>query len=248
MINAYNALSMGNVVGAGIPQTHAGLAKVRFFVLRKLVIGGTPMSLYAFENDVIRPFTRSIGEPRVHFALNCSAVSCPVLPRTPFRTATLDAELERETRAFFARPENFRVEPAARCVWLSEILKFYPEDFVPAFGSNLIDFANRYVPVPAPIDWEVSYTPYDWTVANSRRARAGAATRRNRRRPAARWSSRLRSPFDLRAGARSRHRRFARPSCPSAGCGSRRASRARSAPCRRCRRRRCRWSRPSAET
>ena len=182
MINSYNALSMYNVIESGIPATHAGLAKVQFFVLRKLTIGGTAMSLYSFENDVIRPFTRAIGEPRVHFALNCSALACPVLPRTPFHPATLAAELERETRAFFAQPENFRVDAPARTVWLSEILKFFPEDFVPEHGRNLIDYANRFVSQPAPADWEVRFTPYDWTVANSRRTgRLSVSPRRRRR-------------------------------------------------------------------
>lgn len=55
MINAYNALSMYNVIQSGIPATHAGLNKVNFFVLRQLEVGGRPMSLYSFENDVIRP-------------------------------------------------------------------------------------------------------------------------------------------------------------------------------------------------
>jgi hypothetical protein len=49
--------------------------KIRFFLLRKYRVGGEDMSLYALENDIIRP----LGEPRVHFALNCMAVSCPRL-------------------------------------------------------------------------------------------------------------------------------------------------------------------------
>ena len=102
MINAYNALSMYNVIASGIPATHAGWAKVKFFVLREFAIGGANMSLYAFENDIIR----KLNEPRIHFALNCSAVSCPVLPRTPFSADRLDEELDRETRAFFARSES----------------------------------------------------------------------------------------------------------------------------------------------
>ena len=171
MINAYNALSMFNVIESGIPDTHAGLKKVTFFVSRKLTVGGQSLSLYAFENDVIRPFTRAIGEPRVHFALNCSARSCPVLPRTPFTAAALGSELEREARAFFGRSDNFRVDDATRSVWLNEILNFYPEDFVPAHGSNLIAYANRYAPRAAPLEYGVRFTPYDWTVANSRRAR-----------------------------------------------------------------------------
>ena len=171
LINAYNALSMFNVIDSGIPRTHAGWNKVRFFITRKLVIGGRTMSLYSFENDVIRPFTGKRSDPRVHFALNCSAVSCPVLPRAPFTAAALDAELERESKAFFARPQNFRIDDAARSVWLSEILSFYTEDFVPAQGRGLIEYANRYAPQAAPLDYTVRFTPYDWTIANSRRGR-----------------------------------------------------------------------------
>ncbi len=171
MINAYNALSMFNVLQSGIPATHAGWNKVVFFVLRKVQVGGEAMSLRSFENDVIRPVTRGMNDPRVHFALNCSALACPVLPRTPFSAAALEAELERETRAFFARPDNFRIDAASRTVWLSELLDFYPEDFVPMPAASLLEYANRYAPRPAPLDFAVRFTPYDWTVANSRRPR-----------------------------------------------------------------------------
>jgi hypothetical protein len=170
MINAYNALSMATVIDSGLPQSHAGsIAKLRFFVLRKQTIGGDAMSLYAFENDVIRPFTRAIGEPRVHFALNCSARACPALPRQPFRAATLDAELARETLAFFSRPENLRVDDAAREIWLSELMSFYPEDFVPAHGMSLVDYVNRALGLSLPLDYTILFTPYDWTVAHQAR-------------------------------------------------------------------------------
>lgn len=174
-INAYNALSMFNVADSGIPQTHAGWNKVGFFVLRRFTVGGVAMSLRGFENDVIRPYALARGDPRIHFALNCSAVACPVLPRLPFTAALLDAELERETRAFFARDANFRVDTANRTVWLSDILNFYPEDFVPTLAPSLLIYANRYAPAPAPVDYQVRFTPYDWTVANSRRLRPSRA-------------------------------------------------------------------------
>lgn len=161
-INSYNALSMYNVLESGIPRTHAGLRKVRFFVLREHVIGGRRRSLYAFENEVIRP----LGEPRVHFALNCSAVSCPRLPRTPFRGVELDAQLEREARRFFAEPRNFRIDHGGRTVWLSEIQRFYAADFDSSHASSLTAYANRYAPEPAPLDYRVRFTPYDWTIAN----------------------------------------------------------------------------------
>jgi hypothetical protein len=165
-INSYNALSMYNVLEAGIPDTHAGLAKVGFFYLRKLVIGQRRLSLYAYENEIIRP----LREPRVHFALNCSALGCPVLPRTPFTGRDLDAELEREVRSFFAAARNLRLDHAKRKVYLSEILDFYPEDFLTRSTPSLIAYVNQYLPEPIPADYEVCFIDYDWTVANSRRA------------------------------------------------------------------------------
>ena len=165
MINAYNALSMYNVIASNIPRSHDGFAKVQFFVLRKFAIGGSAMSLYAFENDIIR----KLNDPRVHFALNCSAVSCPVLPRVPFTAANLSNELDRETRQFFARPQNLRIDAATRAVYFNEILNFYTEDFAPAHAPSLIAYAQRYVQQNIPTDYAVAFTPYDWTIANTRR-------------------------------------------------------------------------------
>ncbi len=158
---------MYNVIASGIPASHAGWSKVTFFLLRKFEIGGTTMSLFAFENDIIR----KLNEPRIHFALNCSAVSCPVLPRVPFTADKLNQELDRETRAFFARPENLRIDHAQRTVYFNEILKFYTEDFTPSHATSLIAYAQRYSSASLPADYQVTFTSYDWTVANSRRKR-----------------------------------------------------------------------------
>ena len=59
-INAYNALAMYGIVDAGVPKSLGGLTKLRFFYLRKFVLGGKSISLYDFENQVIRP----LGEER----------------------------------------------------------------------------------------------------------------------------------------------------------------------------------------
>jgi hypothetical protein len=125
---------MYNVLDSGIPETHAGWRKVRFFYLKELVSGGRLMSLYAFENDVIR----KLSEPRVHFALNCSARGCPLLPRAPFTARDLDEELDRETRRFFADTRNLRVDEAQRTVYMSELLDFYPEDLAATSSASLL--------------------------------------------------------------------------------------------------------------
>lgn len=178
-INAYNALSIYNVIESGIPSTHAGWARFRFFWIRRLVVGGRPLSLYELENSVIRP----LGDARVHYALNCSALSCPMLPRTPFAPASLDRELDREARAFFALPANLCVDHDRREVRLNSILDFYTEDFVPpeAMGDRrsrdaaLLRHVGRYAPVPVPEDYRVSFNAYDWTVASAASPRPAEA-------------------------------------------------------------------------
>jgi len=158
-LNAYNALAMYSVLDRGVPDSLDGLEKLRFFVLRRFAFRDRELSLYAYENDVIRP----LGEERVHFALNCMAAHCPRLPRAPFRAETLQAELERETRRFVDEPRNVRVDPAARTVHLSEIFRFYTEDFL-AKAPSLVAYVNRWRRDPVPEDLRVAFIPYDWSV------------------------------------------------------------------------------------
>jgi len=117
------------------------------------------MSLHTLENDVIRP----LGEPRVHFALNCMVRDCPRLPRAPFAPATLQAQLNAAAQEFLSAPRHVEVDPAARRVRFSAILKGYDEDFL-AVAPSLIAYANRYRDEPVPEDWQVEFLDYDWTL------------------------------------------------------------------------------------
>ena len=75
------------------------------------------------------------------------------------------------THAFFARPINFRLDASDKTVWLSELLDFYTEDFVPLASSSLAAYASKYAPQPVPDGYSVHFTPYNWTVANSQQSR-----------------------------------------------------------------------------
>jgi len=158
-INAYNALAMYGVVQAGVPESLGGLTKFTFFYLRRFVVGGKSISLYNFENDVIRP----LGEERVHFALNCMVISCPRLPRVAFSAAKLDAQLDAAARAFVGETRNVWVDPGKREVWLSAIFDFYTEDFL-AHAPSLIAYVNHYRADKIPADFKVLFLEYHWTV------------------------------------------------------------------------------------
>ena len=163
-INAYNALAMFNVVDSGIPISLTGLQKFRFFWVKKFTIGGLPMSLYALENDVILP----MRDERVHFALNCMSVSCPRLPRKTFTTGNLDRELAAAAQVFFSEKRNLTISGDAREVKVSEILKFYREDFLRT-SPELIAYINRHVGAKIPNGYKVDFIDYDWTVNDSRK-------------------------------------------------------------------------------
>ncbi|RWA53121.1 hypothetical protein AU476_14935 [Cupriavidus sp. UYMSc13B] len=164
-INSYNALAMYNVIVSGRPKELAWLTRLRFFGGRRFTIGGKAMTLYTYENRVIRP----LGDERVHFALNCMVVGCPQLPNQPFSGEHLDAQLEASARHFFSEPRNLQVDLAGGTVRVSSILKFYEDDFLRR-SPTLIAYINRYVAREIPLDMKIGFIPYDWTVNTQGRA------------------------------------------------------------------------------
>ncbi|MGE4615634.1 MAG: DUF547 domain-containing protein, partial [Gammaproteobacteria bacterium] len=156
-INAYNALAMHGVIESGIPEGFNRFFKrVRFFRFFKVKVDGVMTNLYDYENDVIRP----LGDPRIHFVLNCMVRDCPRLPAKPFDASDLDSKFESATVEFFNNPRYVRVDSDRKEVWLSETLKFYTEDFVSsARRRDLIEYVNPFVEIKIPADYRVRFTP-----------------------------------------------------------------------------------------
>lgn len=161
-INSYNALAMYGAVDLKVEDGFESLIdRAKFFKYTRYAIGDKWISLLDYENDVIRP----LGDPRVHFALNCMVVGCPRLPQTPFRADILDKQLERAAREFLNHTRNVRIEKKTNTVHLSEILDFYTEDFTGQKNTpSLISYVNRYRKIPIPKHYDIEFIPYDWTL------------------------------------------------------------------------------------
>lgn len=161
-INTYNALAMRGVIEKNITDGFNSFFKrARFFRFYQIIIGGKATSLHDYENSVIRP----LGEPRVHFALNCMVKDCPRLPREPFAADKLEEQLESAAREFFAKERHLRADHEKNILWLSEILDFYTRDFVSTGKRNgLISYVNKYLVHKVPEDYQVRFIPYDWTL------------------------------------------------------------------------------------
>jgi hypothetical protein len=155
-INAYNALTMFNVIN-GLPTLKSVNDNLKtFFYFTEFVLDGEAVSLYVLENKMIRP---TFEEPRIHFALNCASTSCPRLPNTPFLPETLDAQLNRETDYFLREKRNVTTENGT--LVLSSIFKWYTEDFPPT-PYAWIKKRTKNISLPAPSN--IKYRPYDWSL------------------------------------------------------------------------------------
>jgi hypothetical protein len=97
---------------------------VRYFKLQDWPLDGRKISLYDLEHKVLRP----LGDPRIHFAIICASRSCPFL--RPRRTRPrLDAQLDDQARQFVNDPFRNRFDKATKTAHLSEIFKWFEEDF-----------------------------------------------------------------------------------------------------------------------
>ncbi|MBI1361869.1 MAG: DUF547 domain-containing protein [Alphaproteobacteria bacterium] len=158
-LNAYNALAMYGVLDAGVPKRFGWFGRIRFFVFRKFTMGGRTISLYGLENSVIRP----LGDPRVHFALNCMSVSCPRLPQSAFTANALDEQLAAAAREFVAEKRNVDVDDGRKELRISGIFKFYTKDFL-AKAPSLATYINQYRLSPVRTDYKIVFDDYDWSI------------------------------------------------------------------------------------
>lgn len=181
-VNLYNALLLGEL--AREPRTGSLLRHRRMFRTVAWRIGEHDYSLDVIEHGVMRRnarvparFRRTLRhgdprlgamparvEPRIHFALNCGAVSCP--PIVPYSATALDEELERVTTAYL-RAETSIDRDRGR-VTLPYLMRLYRGDF--GDRGERLEFATRHL-AEDDASWlraqrrvRVGYAKFDWTI------------------------------------------------------------------------------------
>jgi hypothetical protein len=100
--------------------------KDRFFTLL-----GKPQHLDGIEHETMRA-AGVFDEPRVHVAVNCASIGCPLLDRKALNgttAAALDAQLEDLMRRFMADRTRNRYNAQTRTLELSKIFDWYADDF-----------------------------------------------------------------------------------------------------------------------
>lgn len=160
-INAYNILALKTVADHWPLDSIKDVGSLFKPVWDKPAgqLGGKDVTLGEIEHQILRP----MGEPRIHLAIVCASVSCPDLRNEPYSAATLDTQLDEQSRRFLDNSgKGLRV--GRDRIEVSKIFDWFEKDF--AAGGGVEAFIRHYQPrlpalkIRAAID-------YDWSVNGS---------------------------------------------------------------------------------
>jgi hypothetical protein len=180
-INAYNACTLKLVIDhypikkAGFPSSLVqSLRGVPGNSIRQIPdtwsrefcdVAGEERSLDEIEHEILRP----MGEPRIHFAVNCASRSCPVLAPAAYTAEALDEQLDAAVQRLVGSAAHYSLEKNDRATLrLNKVLDWYKDDF--GGKEGVVAFLLPYLPAP---DREyiaghgparVEYFDYDWTL------------------------------------------------------------------------------------
>src|SRR2546423_624733 len=154
-LNAYNAWILHEALGK-YPTKSVKDTFFSFFTGKRITVAGQQTSFKALEDDVIR----KLGEPRVHFALNCASRSCPPLNREAFSGPKLEEQFEKLAKGYVNSEPGVNSNAATKSAELSKIFDWYKDDFKADGGA--IAFINKRRSTPIPAEAKVSFQDYDW--------------------------------------------------------------------------------------
>lgn len=153
-INAYNILAIKMVLDHWPVDSIKDAGSLLWPVWRKDVgtLHGKSVTLQYVEDSLIR----TLNEPRIHMAIVCASVSCPDLRPEPYRVATLNAQLDEQTREFLNNSAK-GVQIDGTTVRASKIFDWFEKDFAPTGGVEAFIREHLELPKKIKIQPEISY-------------------------------------------------------------------------------------------
>ena len=142
--------------------------KDKFFTLF-----GEPAYLDKLEHEMLRK-EGVYDEPRVHVAVVCASIGCPMLRNEAYLPATLDAQLEDSFRRFLSDRTRNRYNAQKRTLEVSKIFDWYGKDFekghrgFTSVKATLAKYADLLADAPADRDAvrqqkaDIAFLDYDW--------------------------------------------------------------------------------------
>ncbi len=178
LINAYNAFTVELILTRypdlqSIKETGSLLRspwKQRFFTLL-----GQERHLDELEHELIRA-PGVFDEPRIHFAVNCASVGCPMLHNEAYTAEYLDSQLEDSLRRFLSDRSRNRLDAISGRLQVSKIFDWYGEDFAQGhqgftslqtlfgkYAGLLTDASDARLRIAAG-DYQLEFLDYGWNL------------------------------------------------------------------------------------
>ncbi len=190
LINAYNAFTIEKILTRypdiksiwDFGKLFGNPFKDKFFVLL-----GSESTLDRIEHETLRK-KDAYDEPRVHFAVNCASIGCPMLREEAYVAERLDAQLEEQTRRFLSDRSRNRYDAQKGVLEVSKIFDWFREDwqsgyrglagaappvqsreqFFARYAKLLTDAAGDQQ-VVADGKAPIGFLEYDWTLNDAKR-------------------------------------------------------------------------------
>jgi|APHM01.1.fsa_nt_gi Protein of unknown function, DUF547. len=185
-VNIYNATTQRAL--AEDPGRYE--SRRQFFSSPLVTVAGNSLSLNDIENEILRrshslltmgyirtpgPFRDGFVEthapderdPRIHFALNCAADSCP--PIAAYTREEVDSQLDLATRGYLDEHVTYNPDARGRFGGLRgsgralvpRVMLWFRGDFGGRRG--IVEMLRRYEQIPSDADPRLSYREWDWS-------------------------------------------------------------------------------------
>lgn len=177
-INLYNGYNLYLMRGKPEVNDHTK-SRMKHFLRRQIVVAGRSLSLMDIENGILRrskvwwglgyiprlfasSYERSMRvdklDPRVHFALNCGAMSCP--PIRFYSPEQIDAELQLATKAYLQTEVRAGKDKEENTLYVSSLFRAYRADF--GSEGGILAFIRNYKEIPER-KWKLKFIAWDST-------------------------------------------------------------------------------------
>ncbi len=155
-INAYNFLTIELIIREKESESIKNLGTLVKSPWKRFSwkLAGKDYTLDYIEHKILRP----LGDPAIHFAINCASVSCPDLRNESYKDDTLEQQLKEQTMLILnSKTKGLRIDGSTS--YMSELFKWFAEDFHK--GDVMAWLEKNY---NQKLPKKVKYLDYDWSL------------------------------------------------------------------------------------
>jgi hypothetical protein len=182
LYNAYNAFTIEKILTRypniksirDFGSVFGNPWKDKFFTLF-----GQPSYLDKIEHEILRR-EGAYDDPRVHVAVVCASIGCPMLRNEAFAAERLEAQLDDAMKRFLSDRTRNRYNPQAKRLEVSRIFDWYGKDFerghkgftsvratMAKYADQLADKPEDRAALRDPAV-EVAFLDYDWALNDTK--------------------------------------------------------------------------------